>query len=142
MSDFKKVIKAFLPLIGSVIVCSLAMLGVLHFFGKMNAPEIYGTILGTSSSLFCFLYIQLTVQRAQQMKDQVAISTMMQRSSTIRLVVWALTAFAGASFSFLSQWTTLLPLLFPTICMAALRVVVPTWKKIFRAYQKTETTEK
>jgi len=95
----------------------LSLLGVFSFSSKI----VFGIIGGTIVSIFNFILLCLTVQKAVGMESQKAMKAHIQFSYNFRLMLqagWVVVAFLAPCFNVVAA---ALPLLFPTIIIFLLQ---------------------
>ncbi|MBR6029624.1 MAG: ATP synthase subunit I [Clostridia bacterium] len=106
---------------------SLLMELAFALFGKWTPEVLWGNLAGAAAAIGNFTLMCITIQKAVGQPES-AIRNRVRASQQLRLIGQGAVAAAGFLLPFLNPWATLLPLLFPSLCMR----LRPLWDKSLR----------
>lgn len=130
------VIKRELKLV-SLWVLGLSLLMELAFalLGKWSWGVPMGNLLGAGAAIGNFFLMCRTIQKAVGLEEN-QIKTRVKASQQLRLLMQGAVAAAGFLVPFIDPWATVIPLLFPSICM----YTRPMWDRSLRDKDRVKDT--
>ncbi len=140
MKILKATLKAHLPLALCVLLCSLAMFGVMTSLGLPRQPVLYGSLLGTAVSLLCLFFLQFALQQAQRLPEEDA-GALLRHTGLGRLIILFGVACFGATSPEFYSLSVVLPFIFPRLAAAFLNKAALLYQAVLEKAAKKKNAE-
>lgn len=99
-----------------VLLFSVILQSVFLIIGKWNYTVLLGNLLSGSVAILNFLLMGITVQKAVLLEERDAKNTV-RASQALRNIFLFIVAAVGVLLPCFSNWTVIIPLLFPRIAI-------------------------